>query len=394
MTWEHSCKVAIAGVGFSNIERRTSTPLGSFAIDSARAAAQDAGIELSSIDGLATYPAAPFAGARNQDGRDVITPEFFLSSGLLPDVTWYSQAGAGLVATAMRDAVNALIAGACTYALVWRAMYAPPGVYGRARTRSFGGDEQFSGPWGVTGPVQWHALAYRRYLEQYGGDAESMAALVVNSRRNANLNDHAYFSDKEMSLDDYASARMISDPLRLFDCDVPVTACVAVILTTTERARHLRNPPALLASIGQQTVTNPPAVRYVVDDHIESGAPLCRQLWRDAGVGPSEIDAAQLYDGFSPSALYWLEAAGFCGRGEALDFVQGDTITLSGRLPVNTFGGSLSQGRLHGMGHIVEAVLQVTDRARRRQVDGADAVCVFDGSPMLRGGGMVIVRDR
>jgi acetyl-CoA acetyltransferase len=391
--WEHSKKIAVAGVGFSAIERRTSTPLGSYALAAARAAAEDSGIDLADVDGLATYPDAPFAGAKNEDGADVITPEFFLSSGLLPQVAWYSQAGAGLVATAMREATNALLAGACTYALVWRAMYTPPGTYGRADQRAFGGDAQFAAPWGLTSPVQWHALAYRRYLEEYGADSAGMATMVLNSRANANLNDHAYFREQPLSLDEYASARMISDPLRLFDCDVPVTACVAVILTTAERARELRNPPALIASIGQQAVSRRPSLRYVLSDHIESGRPVADQLWNDAGLGPSDMDAAQLYDGFSPSALYWLEAAGFCGRGEALDFIQGGRIERAGELPVNTFGGSLSQGRLHGMGHIVEAVLQVTDRGGARQLPGASAVCVFDGSPMLRGGGMVIVRD-
>ena len=105
------------------------------------------------------------------------------------------------------------------------------------------------------------------------------------------------------------------------------------------------------------------------------------------------MDAAQLYDGFAPSALYWLEAAGFCKRGEAYAFIQDGRIALEGEMPVNTFGGSLSEGRLHGMGHIAEAVFQVTGRAERRQVPGAAAVCAIDGSPMLRGSGIVVTRD-
>ena len=391
--WSHSREIAIAGVGFSPIERRSSTPLGAFALAAMREATDDAGIRPADIDGLATYPDAPFAGARNQDGVDVITPEFFLSGGIVPAVAWYSQAGAGLVATAVRDAVNALLAGSCRYALVWRAMYVPPGTYGRAVQRDVGGDAQFAAPWGLTSPVQWHALAYRRYLERFGQDRDRMAVLAVVERANAQLNEHAYFRDRALTAEEYRTAAEISDPLRLFDCDVPVTACVAMVLTTTERARDLRNPPAVIASIGQQAVSRRPALRYVLDDHMGSGRPLAEQLWDDSGFGPADMDAAQVYDGFSPSALYWLEAAGFCGPGEALDFIQDGRIERTGELPVNTFGGSLSQGRLHGMGHIAEAALQVTGRAGPRQLRKAEAVCVFDGSPMLRGGGMVIVRD-
>src|SRR5690606_24681571 len=111
------------------------------------------------------------------------------------------------------------------------------------------------------------------------------------------------------------------------------------------------------------------------------------------GLGPGDMSAAQLYDGFSPSALYWLESAGFCRRGDAVEFIQDGRIAVDGELPLNTFGGSLSQGRLHGMGHIAEAVLPVSGRAQARQVRNASAVVVLDGSPMLRGSGVIVTSD-
>ena len=125
MTWEHSGKIAIAGIGFSPIERRTRTPLGSFALTAAQNAVEDCGLTLSDIDGLATYPQAPFLNAVNRNGEDVITVKFFLGQPRLRKVTWYSQAGEGLIVTAVRDAVDALIAGACKYALIWRAHVRP-----------------------------------------------------------------------------------------------------------------------------------------------------------------------------------------------------------------------------------------------------------------------------
>jgi acetyl-CoA acetyltransferase len=391
--WQHASRVAVAGVGFSPIERRTTRPLGVFALEAAQAAVADCGLTLRDIDGLATYPPAPFLGAANRDGEDIITVEFFLTAPGMGEVAWYSQAGEGLVCTAVRDAVNALVAGACTHVLVWRAMYVPPGTYGSSRANEVTGDDQFTAPWGCVSPLQWHALAYRRYLETYGAKREDMAALVLNSRRNANHNEHAVFSGRTLSAEEYLAVRMITDPLCLFDCDTPVTACVAVVLTTAERARDLRHHPAYVASVAQQTVNRSHLIHYTLHDHIESGKAMADRLWRDAGLGPSDMSAAQLYDGFAPSTWYWLEAAGFCGRGEAHAFTQDGRIALGGQLPLNTFGGSLSQGRLHGMGHIAEAVLQLQGRAGPRQVADASAIAVFDGSPMLRSSGIVLTSE-
>ena len=394
MSWEHKGKIAIAGVGFSPIERRSPTPLGNFAMTAAQNAVADCGLELSDIDGLATYPAAPFLGAVNRNGEDIITVKFFMSDPRLGEVRWYSQPGEGMVISAMRDAVNALISGACHYALVWRAMYVPPGSYGSTAMKTAIGDAQFTAPYGCVSPLQWHAFVYRRYMETYGATRESMAALVLTSRQNANRNEHAVFSGRPLTHEEYMSARMIADPLCLFDCDTPVTACVATVLTTAERARDLRRPPAYVAAIGQQTANTAQFIYYTLHDYIKTGKPVADRLWADAGMGPADMAAAELYDGFAPSALYWLEAAGFCKRGEAHSFIQDGRIALGGQLPVNTFGGSLSQGRLHGMGHIAEAVLQVTDRAGVRQIPNAGAVAIFDGSPMLTGGGMIVTRDQ
>jgi acetyl-CoA acetyltransferase len=163
-----------------------------------------------------------------------------------------------------------------------------------------------------------------------------------------------------------------------------------MVLTTVERARDLRHRPALVGAVAQQTVNRSHPIHYTLHDHVDSGKAMADRLWRDAGLGPSDMSAAQLYDGFAPSTWYWLEAAGFCGRGEAHAFTQNGRIALGGELPLNTFGGSLSQGRLHGMGHIAEAVLQLQGRAGPRQVPDASAIAVFDGSPMLRSSGIVL----
>ncbi|HVC44785.1 MAG TPA: hypothetical protein VND20_08195 [Candidatus Binataceae bacterium] len=399
--WEGRGKTAIVGIGYSEITRRPLKPLGLLAADACRAAIDDAGLAPEQVDGLATYPESPFAGAGNRDGEDVVSVAFILNHlALAPDLRWYAQIETGMIASPLIEAVNALIAGACEYVLVWRALHRPAsraaGATGAAASRGApraSGDAQFLAPYGCASIVQTHALAWQRYMHRYGATRDALAALALNSRHNANLNPRAFFHREPMTRDDYFNSRWIAEPLCLFDCDVPVDGCVAMIVTTADRARDLRNPPAFIAGYGQNTARRRTLLYYTLDDYMACGGSLARKLWASAGLGPREMDAAQLYDGFNPSTLYWLEAAGFCAEGEGASFVQDGRIALEGELPVNTFGGSLSEGRMHGMGHIAEAVRQVTGAAGPRQIPGAAAVCAIDGSPMLRGSAIVVTRD-
>jgi acetyl-CoA acetyltransferase len=391
--WQGRGKTAIVGIGYSELVRQSARPLGLLALDACREAIADAGLTAQQIDGLTTYPEAPFLGAGTRDGVDIVSVSWIINHlALAPEVRWYAQIETGMIAAPIIEGAHALIAGACDYVLVWRALHQPRnyGAFGAARAA---GDAQFLAPWGCVGVIQSHAMAWRRYMHEYGATREALCALAVNSRRNANLNPRAFFHNKPMTRDDYLNARMIAEPFCLFDCDVPVEGCVALVMTSAERARDLRRPPAYIAGHGQNTARRRTLLFYTLDDYVANGQSLAGKLWNSAGLGPADMAAAQLYDGFAPSALYWLEAAGFCGRGEAHSFVQSGRIAVGGEMPVNTFGGSLSEGRLHGMGHIAEAVLQVTGRAERRQVPGAEAVCAIDGSPMLRGSGIVVTRD-
>ena len=394
--WSGRGKTAIVGIGYSAITRRPNKPLGLLAVDACRAAIADAGLRPEQIDGLSTYPESPFAGAGNRDGEDVVSVMYIVNHlPLAPDIRWYAQIETGMIASPMIEAVNALIAEACDYVLVWRALHRPVARSSAGKTAGpprAAGDAQFMAPYGCSSIVQWHALAWQRYMHRYDATRDALAALALNSRRNANLNPRAFFYQDRMSRDDYFNARWIAEPLCLFDCDVPVDGCVAMIVTTAERARDLKNPPAYIAGYGQNTAPRRTLFHYALDDYMACGGSLSRKLWSSAGLGPKDMDAAQLYDGFNPSTLYWLEAAGFCGQGEGGSFVQNGRISLTGELPVNTFGGSLSEGRMHGMGHIAEAVRQVTGRAEQRQISGAEVACAIDGSPMLRGSGLVVTK--
>jgi len=392
--WSGKGKTAIVGVGYSQLTRNSQKPLGSLTIDACRAALEDAGVTPEQVDGLATYPEAPFHGAGVKDGEDIVSVVYLLNHlALAEDVRWYAQIETGMIASPVIEAVNALIAGACNYVLIWRSLHQPRGRYGAWTSNRAVGESQFMAPYGCTSIFQWHAMQWQRYMHKYGARREHLATFVVNSRRNANLNPRAFFHTTPMSHEDYLASRWIAEPLCLFDCDIPVEGCVAIVLTTAERARDLRNPPAYIAGYGQNTSRRRTLFHYALDDYIACGQSLATKLWSSSGIGPKDMAAAELYDGFSPSTLYWLEAAGFCKEGEAYQFIQDGRIALEGELPVNTFGGSLSEGRLHGMGHIAEAVFQVTGRAEKRQIPNAAAACAIDGSPMLRGSGIVVTKE-
>jgi acetyl-CoA acetyltransferase len=393
MSWSARGRVAFVGVGFSAIERGADAPLGDFAEAAIQAALDDAGLRSTDIDGLATYPDPPYLGAAQREGHDMIGPEYVLTNCRVGEIRWYANLNGGMVTAAIVESAMALIGGACDYALVWRAMHHPRGTYGRRPTEVASGPREFTEVYGCVSPIQWHALAYRRYLERFGLDRSRMSALAVASRRHANLNPNAYFHDRTLDEAGYAAGRMISDPLGLYDCDIPVQACVALVMTTAERARDLRSRPAYLRGFALNAFPRPPIPNYTLIDYMDAGGQTARQLWSSAGLGPREVTAAMLYDGFAPSTLYWLESAGFCGPGEAFDFIADGRIAHDGDLPLNTFGGALSQGRLHGMGHAAEAVLQASGRAGARQVRDGSAICVFSGSPMYRGSGLVVTSE-
>jgi acetyl-CoA acetyltransferase len=394
--WSGAGRTAIVGWGLSEITRTDPRPLGELALEACAAALADANLSAADLDGLATYPDQPFHGAARVDGVDLVSVGYLLDH--LPGarrVEWYAQVSEGMVASAVVEAVNALLAGVCRHVLVWRAMRRPPGTYGAWTETRVGGDAQFTAPYGFTSIVATHAVAYQRYLARYGASREAMADLAVTQRQGARLNPHAIFRDRELTREQYLDARMIADPLCLYDCDVPVQGCAALVLSTTERARDLVERPAQVLAYAQQTVRRAPvpAPLYMLDDHVAAGRSTTDALWSRAGLGPGEIDVAQLYDGFSPSVYYWLEAAGFCAEGEASRFVADGGTSRSGSLPVNTFGGSLSEGRLHGMGHLIEAARQVSGRAGPRQVVGAETALALDGSPLLRNAGLVLGAD-
>lgn len=367
-------RAAIAGVGFSAIERRSSKVLGQLTLDSIHAALDDAGLAASDVDGLATYPEITHYGSPRVDGVDIASVHLVARQLKLTDsLNWWVQTDQ-LIPNTFIEALNAVEAGACDVCVVYRAVHNPGGVY-NAFSGTAAGVNQFTIPYGLFRGFQFWGGAYRRYMHEFDAKREDMGRLLVINRDNASRNPHAIFRDVPLTLDDYMHARMIAEPVCLLDCDMPVDGVVAFVITTSERAQHLRSAPAYVAGHSQY-VGNAGDLRSsrlrlgppLADLH-EAGRQVAGRLWQRTGMRPSDVDVAQLYDGYSFHMYWWLEAAGFCGRGEAASFVSAGCTARDGRIPINTFGGQLSEGRLHGAGHLAEAVLQASGRAGKRQIE-------------------------
>jgi acetyl-CoA acetyltransferase len=395
-------QVAIVGVGHSAIGRRLDRPAGPLALDAVIAALDDAGLTPADVDGAATHPlfTGGNEGSERGDGRTTVSVRWMVNALNLGGLRWWSDCQGGNVSTVIEQAAMAIAHGRCDHAIVWRSMSMPKtGSYQRTQSSdTVRGDAVYSRPYGLSGPIMSFALAYMRYLRSYGARREDTAAIAVAFRNGANRNPVAHFRDEPLTVDDYLAARMISDPMCLFDCDIPVDGAGAIVLARADRARDLRHPPAYVRGLGQSGFLTPTPFAsigtmgpYLYDEMRHTTETIGRGIWRTSGMRPADVDAAMLYDGFAPDVYFWLEGLGFCGEGEAHQFVQDGRIEIDGAFPVNTFGGSLSEGRLHGIGHWIEATRQVQGRAGERQVAKADNVLVATGM-LANGSGAILSR--
>lgn len=366
-------KVAVVGVGYSDIERRSQRTVGALTRDALNAAMADAGITAKDVDGLATYPEIPVFGNPQQDGIDMVSCSLAARMlGLGPRLRWFSDAHP-LIPMAFVEAVNAVAAGACNYAIVFRAMHNPDkgGGY-NAFTHDFAtGGKAWTAPFGVHRGYQFYGQSYRRYMDLYGAKPEHMATLIMNNRVNASLNDKAYFRNQLLTKDDYVNARLLTDAVRLLDCDIPVDGAAAMVLTTADRAKHHAHP-AYVAGYGMYP-WEPRTLGPAFEELWDCAKATSDMAWESSGLSPKDVGSIQLYDGYSYFVYWWLEALGFCKKGEAWQFIQDGRIALNGSAPVNTFGGQLAEGRMHGIGHFAEAARQAMGTAGKRQVAGGKA---------------------
>ena len=232
------------------------------------------------------------------------------------------------------------------------------------------------------------ALPYNEYVQRYGARREAMAATVVEARKNGSRIPWSYWYDRPLSADEYLAAPMISDPIGLYDCDIPVDGVAAFVFTSAERARDLPHRAVHVAGYATGApLRHRLPLHWPLDDIMEVGFLSARRLWESAGIGPGDVDLPQVYDGFSPFVYFWMESLGLCPVGEAHRLVLEGGIDSDrpGALPVLSGGGALGNGRMHGVPQMLECYLQLSGRAGDRQRPGVATGLACHSSPHFGG---------
>jgi acetyl-CoA acetyltransferase len=380
-------RAVISGIGQSAVGRRLGREGLDLTIDAALEAIADAGLTVDDIDGLAAYPGAAegypgFSGP----GTPVVQDALRLS------LNWHSGGPEGPAQLqAVVNAVMAVSMGLARHVLVYRTVTEStaqgsggrPGIGGSADGVT--GNLQWTLPFRAYSAANWLALYAQRHMHVFGTTPEQLAQIALNDRRNAALNPKAIYREP-LTLDDYLESRIISSPFRLYDCDVPVDGSTALVVSVAEHAAGVDHPVARVEAVGTALRGRPSWDQW--DDLTTMPArTAAAHLWSRTDLRPADVDVAELYDGFSWLAMSWLEALGFCRHGESGPFIEdGARIALDGELPLNTNGGQLSAGRLHGFGFIHEAVLQLRGEGAERQVAGGPEVAaVANGGGPLAG---------
>ena len=368
-------RAVISGLGQSAVGRHLGRSDIDLTVEACLAAVADAGLTRDDIDGLATYPGMG-AGPPGFGGPG--TPE--VQDALRLRLNWHDGGGEGPgQMRAVIAACLAVAAGLARHVLVYRTVSesTAQGTGGRQGIGGSGGGSggvpRFSGflqwslPFGAVSAVNWLALVAERRMFEFDLTREQLGQIAVNGRRNAGDNPKAIYRDP-LSLDDYLAARMISTPLCLFDCDAPCDGSTALVVSHRDYAPDAPQPACHVNAVG--TALRGRASWDQFDDPTTMAArDAAASMWERTELRPADVDVAQLYDGFSILAMVWLEALGFCGRGESGSFVEGGAaISREGILPLNTAGGQLSGGRLHGFGLIHEACVQLRGQGGDRQV--------------------------
>ena len=393
--FEH--KVVLSGSGRSAVGRRLGQHPLALVHSAVHRALDDAGLTIGDIDGLATAPGSlpgPPMGMNAGGISDLVE-----LLGVKP--TWFTSSPETMGhAGPIIDGALAVAAGLCRHVVVvrgtWESTHAdllrqgklpPPASAGRVTGRA-----EWQSPFGAMSPANWIAMQASNHMSTYGTTREQLGALALNARANAGRNPGAIYREP-MTMDDYLSARMVSWPFGLYDCDIPCDGAVAFIVSAAETAPDIAEPVRIEAvgtamterfSWDQGTMVHEPMV-----------AGPAAHVWQRTDLTTDDVDVAQLYDGFTFNCLSWLEALGFCGQGEGGPFVEGGArIALDGELPLNTGGGQLSEGRLHGFGLIEEAMIQLRGRGGDRQVGGNPEVSLVSTGGGHPGGVLLLTTMR
>ena len=380
-------KVALTGIGMSPIGRRLMQLPLSLTVQACEAAIADAGLTFDDIDGLSTYPGPLNVAGMGEGGVTALEAAL----GIRP--TWHNGTmetfgPGGSVISAMLAIACGLARHVLCFRTLWEATNSELMKQGKI-TPSMGRMSGWQMPFGATSAAHTLAMNAQRHFHRYGTTKETLGWIALNQRANAELNPTAIYRSP-MTMDDYLSARPITTPFGLYDCDVPCDAAIAVIVSAVDAARDMPKPPVFVEAVGTQIIE-----RIDWDQSTLTHEPQvlgqAAHVWTRTSLRPTDVDVAELYDGFTFNCLSWIEALGFCGIGEAKEFLDGGkNIARDGLLPLNTHGGQLSHGRTHGMGLLHEAVTQLRGEAGDRQVADARVGVVSSGG--LTPSGVLLLR--
>jgi acetyl-CoA acetyltransferase len=359
---------AIAGIGQTEFSKNSGRSEQQLAAEASKAALDDAGIDPADVDGMITFTLDP---------SDEIGLCRCLGVKDLAYTTRIPGGGAASVAT-VYQAMAAVTSGIAQVVLIWRAMNERSAYrFGQPLVPPSGGVVNVAGqgtgsllwcmPFGAQTPASWEALASQHYMETFGVTNQDLGHVSVAQRKHAATNPLAWFYRKPITLEEHQQSRWIVEPvLRLLDCCQESDGGVALVITSLERARDLKQPPVRIVSAAQSI----PAEVEVISNYyhgdltvMPEARGVARRLYGRSGLTPKDMQLAMIYDAFTPQVLKQLEAFGFCGRGEAKDFVKGGNIEVGGSLPVNTNGGLIGEAYIHGMNNITEAVRQLRGTA-------------------------------
>lgn len=386
--------VVISGIGQSAVARKLPQSGLALTVDAALEAIADAGLTVADVDGLSTFPgrlseAVPFSPVGTMDIKEAL--------GLKLD--WFAGAMEGSAQLgAIINAYAAIKAGLVRHVLCFRTVKEGSGGASwkenaevRTARARVDGEFQFIFPYDAISATNWLSLYAQRHFHLYGTRREHLGQIAITERLGAVDNPKALFR-APLTMDEYLSARMISTPLGLLDCDAPTDASTAILLSAADAVAGSGRPAIRIDSVGGGIHGRAGWDQAEMPDMAAFDAG--RMLWKRTDFKPKDVDVALLYDGFSFLALTWLEALGFCGVGEGGPFVEGGhRIARDGELPLNPHGGQLSSGRTHGFGFVHEAVTQLRGQAGGRQVPSDPKVAAVSngGGPMA--GAMLLVRD-
>lgn len=362
-----SGKTAIVGVAESDqIGKVPDKPAIALHAEAALNALEEAGLTLRDVDGLLTAGISPL--------------ELGEYLGIEPSYTDGTAVGGSSFVIHLAHAAAAIVTGRCSVALITHGesgrsrVGMPPRVPAPDSLRG-----QFEDPYGLPTPVGAYALACSRHMAEYGTTKEQLAEIAVATRKWAMLNPKAYMRDP-ITIEDVLNSRPIVWPFNLLDCCLVTDAGGACVVTSIERARDLKQKPALVHSVAQASGPNPVHLaNYNTPDMQTTAVPCAEQLWRRSELKPQDMDCAQIYDAFTPLVIMGLEDYGFCKRGEGGPFTEGGRIELGGELPLLTSGGGLSEAYVHGFNLILEAVRQIRGTSTA-QVEGCKNVLVTGAS--------------